>query len=32
MDPATHRLKSPEEIRHRLAEQGFTPDKAVFAY
>lgn len=32
MDPATHRFKSPEEIRRRLAEGGFTPDKAVFAY
>lgn len=32
MDPATHKFKAPEEIRQRLAERGFTPDKAVFAY
>ena len=32
MDRETHRLKSPSEIRLLLANQGITPDKAVFAY
>ncbi len=32
MDRATHRFKSPEELRQLLAAAGITPDKAVFAY
>ena len=32
MDRATHRFKSPEELRQLLGDAGITPDKAVFAY
>ena len=32
MDRATHRFKSPGELRQLLSNTGITPDKAVFAY
>ena len=32
MDRATHRFKSPEELRKLLTAAGITADKAVFAY
>ena len=32
MDRATHRFKSPAELRRLLSDAGITPDKAVFTY